>query len=138
MDEVQPLLRPSGPSSTLPSHQGAAQDSGREPAEDSFRRSAWEAAWAAALDELELTLETTERLLRGEDAATAPAWTPPVLAGPMPVDLRTRALALHHRQQQLMAATADAAIALRRQAELTTRMSTAPSEPSPVYLDITA
>jgi hypothetical protein len=56
----------------------------------------------------------------------------------MPVDLRTRALALHHRQQQVMRATAEAAAALRRQAALTSRMSTATTERSPVYLDITA
>jgi hypothetical protein len=56
----------------------------------------------------------------------------------MPVDLRTRALALHHRQQQLMRATAEAAVALRRQAALTSRMSTARGEPSPIYLDINA
>jgi hypothetical protein len=56
----------------------------------------------------------------------------------MPVDLRTRALALHHRQQELIRATADAALAMRRQRELTARMVTARSGPSPVYLDITA
>src|SRR5512139_770928 len=101
----------------------------------------WASAWAAALDALELSLDETERLLRGQapDGGTTLApWAPPALDGPMPVDLRTRALALHHRQQQLMRVTADAAIALRRQAELTSRMSTAHRDPSPVYLDITA
>ena len=101
----------------------------------------WASAWAAALDELELSLDQTERLLRGEDpdsgTAAAP-WAPPALEGAMPVDLRTRALALHHRQQQVIRATAEAATALRRQAALTSRMSTAPNEPGPVYLDITA
>ena len=100
----------------------------------------WASAWAAALDELELSLDETERLLRGEAAGgtTLAPWAPPALHGPMPVDLRTRALALHHRQHQLMQTTADAASALRRQAELTSRMSTAHRDPSPVYLDITA
>lgn len=101
----------------------------------------WASAWAAALDELELSLDETERLLNGElpdPGTTAAPWAPPALEGPMPVDLRTRALALHHRQQQLLHATAEAAVALRRQAALTSRMSTARSEPSPVYLDITA
>jgi hypothetical protein len=101
----------------------------------------WSSAWAAALDELELSLDQTERLLRGEDpdtGTTVAPWAPPALEGPMPVDLRTRALALHHRQQQVMRATAEAATVMRRQAQLTSRMSTARSEPSPVYLDITA
>ena len=101
----------------------------------------WAAAWAAALDELELSLDETERLLRDEapDTGTTPApWMPPALEGPMPGDLRTRALALHHRQQQVLRATAEAAGAARRQAALTSRMSTGPVEPSPVYLDITA
>jgi hypothetical protein len=101
----------------------------------------WAAAWAAALDDLELSLDETERLLRGEaplSGTTVPPWTPPDLHGPMPVDLRTRALALHHRQQGLIRATADAALAMRRQRELTARMVTARSGPSPLYLDITA
>jgi len=104
----------------------------------------WASAWAAALDALELSLDDTERLLRGEHphagttaAPHATAWSPPALEGPMPVDLRTRALALHHRQQRVLRATAEAAAALRRQAELTERMSTAPAK-TPVYLDITA
>jgi hypothetical protein len=99
----------------------------------------WISAWVAALDELELSLDESEALLRGEAPGTAAApWAPPTLEGPMPVDLRTRALALHHRQQQLMRATAEAAVALRRQAALTSRMSTARGEPSPIYLDINA
>jgi hypothetical protein len=104
----------------------------------------WASAWAAALDALELSLDETERLLRGEAPASTPDapitsdWTPPALEGPMPVDLRTRALALHHRQQRVLRATAEAAAALRRQAELTSRMSTAPAAKTPVYLDVTA
>lgn len=101
----------------------------------------WASAWAAALDELELSLDRAERLLRGEDpdlgAALAP-WAPSALEGPIPVDLRTRALAIHHRQQQVLRATTRAAGTLRRQAALTSRMSTAPAGPGPVYLDITA
>lgn len=113
-------------------------------AAEAAREAAWAAAWAAALDELELTLDHADRLLRGEDPGPADValawtpWTPPALEGPMPVDLRTRALALHHRQQRLIRATAEAATALRRQAALTSRMSTAPAGPAPVYLDITA
>lgn len=101
----------------------------------------WASAWAAALDELELTLDETERLLRGdapEPGTTAAPWAPPPLEGPMPVDLRTRALELHHRQQRLLLATAEATAALRRQAELTARMTPTRAPSAPVYLDVTA
>ncbi len=100
----------------------------------------WASAWAAALDDLELSLDETERILRGgaPSGTTAAPWAPPVLEGPMPGDLRTRALALHHRQQQMIRAAADAAAGARKQLELTSRMSTARPEPSPVYLDVTA
>ncbi len=104
----------------------------------------WASAWTEALDALELSLEETERLLRGEapDAGTTEAlltaWAPPKLEGPMPVDLRTRALELHHRQQELMRATADAAVALRKQAALTSKLSTGRKDATPIYLDINA
>lgn len=100
----------------------------------------WASAWAAALDELELSLEETERVLRGEAPIGTPAapWAPPALDGPMPVDLRTRALELHHRQQQVIRAAAEAAAAARKHLELTSRMSTSRKEPAPVYLDVTA
>lgn len=101
----------------------------------------WASAWAAALDDLELTLDRTERLLHGEDpdgGTTIAPWAAPALEGPMPLDLRTRALALHHRQLQVLRAATEASAALRRQAALTSRMSTGSSEPRPVYLDITA
>lgn len=103
----------------------------------------WAQAWACALDDLELTLDQADALLRGDwteaqglDIVTA--WALPELRGPMPVDLRTRALELHHRQQRLLQEAARAAAVLRRQAELAARISTFPSEPSPRYLDITA
>jgi hypothetical protein len=105
---------------------------------------AWHAAWSEALDALELSLEETERLLRGDvpDPGTpAPAvepWTPPVLEGPMPVDLRTRALELHHRQQRVIRAAAEAAASLRKQAALTSKLSAGRSDATPVYLDVTA
>lgn len=102
----------------------------------------WAEEWVAALDELELSLDEAERLLRGElpeeSLPVVTPWSPPSLQGPMPVDLRTRALALHYRQQEVLRATAEAAVALRRQAELTSRMSTARTKPTAVYLDITA
>ena len=102
----------------------------------------WAEAWAAALDELEQTLEATESLLRGAAVEETPPvslpWSAPALEGPMPVDLRTRALQLHHRQQEVLRATALAAVAVRRQAALADKLSSRPREAVPVYLDITA
>jgi hypothetical protein len=100
----------------------------------------WAAAWAAALDDLELSLDQTERLLLGEnrDGTTAAPWAPPVLEGPMPVDLRTRALELHHRQEEIIRATADAAIAARRQLAVVGKMASGRPDATPVYLDVTA
>lgn len=100
----------------------------------------WAAAWAAALDDLELSLDQTERLLRGEDpeGTTIAPWALPALEGPMPVDLRTRALELHHRQQEVIRATADAAIAARRQLAVAGKMASGRPDATPVYLDVTA
>ncbi len=104
----------------------------------------WASAWAAALDGLELSLDEAESMLRGEEppghdpGTTVAPWAPPALEGPMPVDLRTRALALHHRQHRVLRETAVAAAALRRQTGLLSRMSTARPDSTPVYLDVTA
>ena len=97
----------------------------------------WRAVWEAALDELELSLDAADRLLAGVDGSPLPAWVPPQVPGPMPADLRTRALLLHHRQQAAVAATTEAVTAVRRQAALAGRMHTG-AEQQPVYVDITA
>lgn len=109
----------------------------------------WHDAWVAALDELELTLEQTERLLAQgyvdppaaahQEPVPAP-WQPPRLEGPMPGDLRTRALALFHRQQQLIRQAAEARTSVRQQLSLLDRVAAGrrgTREEHPVYLDVT-
>ncbi|HET8717166.1 MAG TPA: hypothetical protein VFM50_05390 [Nocardioidaceae bacterium] len=106
---------------------------------------AWRAAWEAALDDLELTVESTEALLRGEvpaESGTTPvltAWLPPRLDGPMPGDLRTRALALLHRQQDLIGRVRHTSAGLRHQLQLVERVAgNRRTDEQPVYLDIRA
>ncbi|HEX6515079.1 MAG TPA: hypothetical protein VF049_05875 [Nocardioidaceae bacterium] len=111
----------------------------------------WHDAWVAALDELELTLEQTERLLAegyvdppaavDQQAETVPQpWQPPRLEGPMPGDLRTRALALFHRQQQLIEQATTARTSVHRQLSLLGRVAAGrrgTRDEHPVYLDVT-
>jgi hypothetical protein len=103
----------------------------------------WDAAWAAALDDLELTLEQTERLLGGEpqEALDAAAWVPPELSGSLPVELAARAHVLVARQRELMGRTAAAISATRRGvADLDKVNVFAGAERAalPVYLDLRA
>lgn len=104
----------------------------------------WHAAWVAALDDLELTLEETQRLLAAGDAgevlASAP-WTPPQMATPLPAELLDRARGLLARQHELMGLTVTAMSGARKDIVALGKVSTfagaARSERS-VYLDIRA
>ena len=103
----------------------------------------WREAWGAALDELELTIELTERLLGGEvpDDLDVPDWTPPNIGGPIPSELAFRARTLLGRQQSLIAETVTATVGVRRKVELLDKLTGASkgarTEPS-VYVDLTA
>ena len=90
----------------------------------------WTTAWSAALDDLELTLAQTERLLGGDvgdAAATAEVapWSPPQLAAPLPPELLERAQLLLARQQQLIAETSLAMTGNRRSTAFLGRVSDA-------------
>lgn len=103
----------------------------------------WRTAWKSALDDLELTLEETEHLLRGEQPATSPAsgpWTPPVLPGPLPAEMAERARELLARQQDLITRTTQAAGSVRANANLVDRITdTATSHRrTAVYVDVSA
>ncbi len=104
---------------------------------------AWDSAWEAALDELELTLAETERLLAGEDPATVPVapWTPPQLDSPLPAEMVARATSLLGRQQNLAERTARAMSDTRHAMAYVARVADASGtrQPArPVYLDIRA
>ncbi len=103
----------------------------------------WRSAWAAALDELELTLETTERLLAGElpDEVDVPAWAPPRIPGPLPQDLLERAQALLGRQRLLIGETVATMTGARRRLDLLEKLTglrVAGTGNRPVYVDLTA
>ncbi len=104
----------------------------------------WRSAWESALDDLELTLEQTQRLLAGGDPAevtATAAWSPPELPAPLPPELVHRARSLLARQQELIGLTAAAMAGTRQSIVQLGRVSTfagaARGERS-VYLDIRA
>lgn len=103
----------------------------------------WREAWRSALDELELTLELTERLLGGElpGATAIPSWTPPVIDGPMPEDYAFRARILLGRQQALITQTLSATVAARQRIDLLDKLTGVQKGARPeqaVYVDLTA
>ena len=102
----------------------------------------WRAAWESALDDLELTLEETEHLLQGEHhpVAERATWTPPVMPGPLPAELADRARELLARQQDLIARTTQAAMAVRTSTKMVDRLAdhSTPTRRTPIYVDLTA
>lgn len=103
----------------------------------------WGAAWESALDDLELTLEETEHLLRGghpaQDTAPQQTWTPPALPGPLPAELADRARELLARQQDLIARASQAATNLRTNASYVDRLAdTRTAHRGPIYVDVSA
>jgi hypothetical protein len=105
---------------------------------------AWDSAWTAALDELELEVSQVEAMLTDDharrDAAWATAatahtdWTPPADLPPLPLDLTERALTVLHRQTAAATALALAMTANRRQMTVAARMSTDEAA-TPAYVD---
>lgn len=98
----------------------------------------WDAAWVAALDELELSVDQAEALLHSADPEPLPPWQPPVLTGPPPPDQIQRAHRLLERHQQVTHQIATAMVATRRQLALTDKMNRNRPHETPIYLDVTA
>jgi hypothetical protein len=100
----------------------------------------WDAAWSAALTELELDVAQAEALLRADHvpakgpATVIAAWRPPVGLGPLPASLLTRAQALLDRQLDVGRRIAEAANLSRRQAVAAEGLRSRPPA-VPVYLD---
>jgi hypothetical protein len=102
----------------------------------------WRDAWRGALDELELTLEPTERLRAGvvPDGPIA-GWTPPTLEGAIPAEYAVRARLLLGRQQALISETLTATVGVRQKIELLDKLAGSRAgarEERPVYVDLTA
>lgn len=107
-------------------------------------RAGREAAWVAALAEMELGAERAEELLAGAQRAGAPAvvdvaltapWRTPRGLGPLPVSLGPRAAALVERQRDLARRTADQLAEHRRRLRTADGLRTRPA-PAPAYLDV--
>ena len=117
-------------------------------------RAAWDVAWEAALDELELSLEESERLLRAtpadaaaaelvvrQDGTSVSVWTPPSLATPLPAEMLDRAQTLLARQAELIGQTMAAMSRTRLDIEMVGRVSGTPRSGrsvGAVYLDVRA
>ncbi|MGN6577204.1 MAG: hypothetical protein ACTHKG_16145 [Nocardioides sp.] len=103
----------------------------------------WQDAWGAALDELELTLEQTERILNGEplDEVEATGWNPPPVSGPIPAQYVVRARTLLDRQQALISETVTATVGIRQKLDLLDKLTGSrrgARDEHPVYVDLTA
>ncbi|MDF1605958.1 hypothetical protein [Nocardioides sp. YIM 152315] len=95
--------------------------------------------WATALDRLELDVIRAERMLDDPSRPAPEPWDEPLLTGPIPADLRDRAITLRERQRAVQAAIASELGAIGRQHEFANRVdrATRPTRPA-VYLDVTA
>lgn len=98
----------------------------------------WRAAWAAALDELELSVDRAEELLHVTDPEPLPPWQPPAVTGPPPPEQLQRAHLLLERHQRVTHDLALAMAATRQQIALTAKMSRNRPAETPVYLDVSA
>lgn len=100
----------------------------------------WDAAWAAALDELELSVDQAEALLHSAapEPEPMPPWEPPTLQGPPPPQQLRRAHLLLERHQRVTRELAQAMAASRQQLALAGRMRQNRPRETPVYLDLHA
>jgi hypothetical protein len=98
----------------------------------------WDAAWAGALDEMEIAVREAEALLtdahRPAPIASA-TWTPPVGIGPLPAGLQERAHAILERQLAVAQALAAAMVRSRRQLRALATLVPAATHP-PVFVDV--
>jgi len=97
----------------------------------------WDAAWDAALADLELEVSRAEALLKSAevDVPEVSAWAPPAGLGPLPAELLDRAKALHAKQMRVSQAIIHALTHNRAQAAVAARMETGHVAPRPVYVD---
>jgi hypothetical protein len=104
----------------------------------------WDAAWDAALTDLELDVHRAEALLRAVHAgAELPSsqdvlrdrWDPPRGLGPLPWPLVERARAVLARQQQVAQQLVEATHVNRRHARAANALRDR-SVSTPVYLDV--
>lgn len=100
----------------------------------------WRAAWATALDELEISLEQAERLLGHDNfvppSEPPPPWHPPAVGGPPPPEQLERAHQLLERHLHVARDLAAALTATRQQLALTARFDPSRPDQTSVYVDV--
>jgi hypothetical protein len=104
---------------------------------------AWDAAWADALNDLELDVAAAESLLAACHTGSVPeltpagdAWAPPALEGLLPGNLHARAEAILDRQVRVSHALSRGMAASRRELRLAQRMDSGLHDRStPAFLD---
>ena len=98
--------------------------------------------WHGVLDELHADVLAAEETLahgRAEEIAAwgrrSQDWVPPSTLGPLPEELRERAVRLLQHQLAVAEALVDQITQSQRQRDLAARMSYGPSRPVPSYID---
>jgi hypothetical protein len=108
-------------------------------AENPKKGEGWRGAWAAALDELEMDVETTEAMLaddrRMAQTPRANAWQAPQDLGALPLELKPRADEILTRQLAAAEEIGRRLTATRQQQAMTARIETGESVNRPVYVD---
>lgn len=94
-------------------------------------------AWLDLLDRLDLDARRLEQRARAGEEPGLPDWTTPDL-GPLPAELRPRALAVIRRQEAAMRAIRDALADTFRQRALADRIGGLATPDGPVYIDAQA
>lgn len=103
----------------------------------------WDAAWADALETLELDVAEAESLLAASRTGSLPGptdlrvdWVKPALDGPLPSNLRARAEAVLARQLRVSEEMARGMAATHRELQLAQLMeSGAVDRSAPAYID---
>jgi hypothetical protein len=93
--------------------------------------------WATALDRLELEVILAERRLEDPTRPAPESWDEPDLQGPIPADLRERAVALLDRQHRVRVAMTTLLGSIGRQHDFANRVDRATRRTGQaVYLDV--
>ncbi|KQW42581.1 hypothetical protein ASC77_23185 [Nocardioides sp. Root1257] len=94
--------------------------------------------WATALDRLELEVILAERRLLDPSRPASDPWDEPELEGPIPHDLRDRAVALRERQHRVRVEMTALLGTIGRQHDFANRVDRATRTTGrSVYLDVT-
>ena len=96
--------------------------------------------WESEIDRLELEVIRIERLVRGLVAAPTEPWSAPSVPGPIPEDMRERAISLLERQEIAQEALVLALAEAQKQAEYAERVAAVRGRTAtdPIYLDLQA